>query len=367
MKLVLTKYKLLLTASFSGLAITAILTVILVGSSTIHSANAYGNQLYVYGVANNFAAVHFPTLLPNALVSAPAGVDNQFTDMLVSAGVGWIIFEVDPYEVQLSPAAEQRLISAVNYAKEQGVKVHIINQENVGYYDKLNISAPQLSSYQEFHDLFVGLNVYLASTFQPDRLTVLAEPAHYQSDIGSSFTVSQMVQIAVDSARAVKAVNSSIQTWVDVLPTTSFDYSFAQQIAGKSVINGIGYDLYDHSSSLSSVSTSAAYARLFGKKTGMTETWWQDIYAKPQYDNETNLGAEADWINSTYAWSKSNGLSAEYDPFFSEKLVSSNALPLPFTVNATAQYLENLDNTLKSGNRTNIFYSYQNLIGSVSP
>jgi hypothetical protein len=129
-------------------------------------------------------------------------------------------------------------------------------------------------------------------------------------------------------------------------------------------LDGIGFDAYGSSDICTwqrAYAQGAADIADAGLKSGVTETWWGDLFAQPALDTAAAIPAEADWLRGLLYDAQAIGATGDFMPWFTEKLVitAPDGFGAGVTL-ATAQTLSaEVAAALDAGVRTDVFYEWQ--------
>jgi hypothetical protein len=335
-------------------------------TSTSVSSRAVGTSAVASSVVQtstaNFEAIFWPTLLLG-VGFGNASADVPFLTMLHQLGVQTVVIETDP---SFFAAYESRMSSVISEARQMGFKIHIINQ--LGYtswYSTLGIpfpfsGTPTIAQFQAFE--YKAMVEY--SSFHPDYLSVIAEPGLMDKKTGASFSDSQWQGLLENLTETVKSLSPQTQTWVDLVPNDPFDVSLLPSALQVPDMDGVGLDLYNSSTNWSAAVSMAQSITSSGKLGGLTETWAYDLNGDPKADTAATIPTQAQWLNVTggaWAFASQYHMTSTFDPFFSEKLVTTAPLPA-FTAAGLDSSFDQLSSALAAGNRTSVFYAYQRLI-----
>ena len=304
----------------------------------------------------NFEALHVPTSLVGTAFSNPS-MDNPFTQMLANTGINTLTIETYPSMFRANITRFQNLIA---FARSIGLKIHILNQYQDKGFDALAGMAPPFSSpptLAQFETYEVNAMTSYMSV-SPDYLSVLVEPASWNSKLGTNYTAANLVSLG---NRVVNAIPAGVVVFVDGNPLgNTGDAAFLNSMLSNTRLNAIGIDVYDNFNQATLINYSTTI-RNAGKQVGWTETWWEDLYAEPQFDKPSNEPSEAAWFGQTVPFCQANGFTS-YSPFFTNKFINTTPLPVPFTAaNVTAEFNQ-LYSDLLAGARTSIYTAYQNII-----
>ena len=313
----------------------------------------------------NFDALHFPSASVLVNFSDPA-YDDLFIQMLQEAGVNTVTLFTSPTEYN---ALSNRYTNLATLIRARNLKVRFVIQDEVKAVTNLTSlpptypNPPSLTHYIETESAVARA---ITTDIKPDYFSVVAEPTINEGRIGKKFTVRQWRKIISALNQEVKIYSPNTKTWVDILPKKLKERNILTK-AITTGIDGVGFDLYDRTDILSTVQTYANKVKGAGKKCGITETWWNDIYANPNLDSPSNAQLEADWLGSTYTFAKNNGITDEFVPFFTNKFVNLQKLPLPLSVANINNFLSAMETSLDNNERTIIHSAYRDLIASQTP
>ena len=345
-------------------SVVALIVILILGFAYFHSSRVQTSQTTSQQTTTiipngNFEGIFWPTVLLG-VTFGNSSTDIPFLQMLQSAGVKTVVLETDPtfFQTYIS-----RFSQVITEARGMGFKIHIINQlAYSGWYNLAELplpfsSTPSLSQFTAFETQ--AMNAY--ASFHPDYLSVLAEPSLYHSKMGTSFTDAQIETLTSSLCSTVQSISPQTQTWIDLIPSNT-QTSFISGLAAIGNLNAIGLDYYGDSSSYSLITALSNAITSSGKIGGFTETWAYGLYSAPQYDTSATVSAQAAWFSSAYSLASSLNMTGAFDPFFTEKFVSTSPLILPFT----SQGMQTMFNQLYSGlllnQRTSIFSAYQSVI-----
>ena len=98
---------------------------------------------------------------------------------------------------------------------------------------------------------------------------------------------------------AVKEESPSTETWVGLLPHSG-EPKQIKGFVGIKDLDGIGLDIYGGLPEREELIRQAfAYVRSHGKKAGVCECWWEDMFVRRQFESPANEQKEADWLSAS--------------------------------------------------------------------
>ena len=338
-----------------GSTVAILIILLLVGVAYVHSRPQTSQTTTAISSSINYEGIFWPTVLLG-VAFGNSSADIPFLQMFQSAGVKTIVLETDPTFFQ---AYESRFSSVISEARLMGFKIHIINQlAYASWYNLAGLalpfsSTPTIEQFTAFETQ--AMSVY--ASFHPDYLSVLAEPSLYHAKMGTSFTNAQIETLVQTLCSTVLNISPLTQTWIDLIPSDA-STSFISQLGAIPNLNGIGLDYYGDTSSVSQITTLSNAITASGKIGGFTETWAYGLYTDRSADTQATVQAQANWFSSTASLASSLNMTGAFDPFFTEKFVSTDPLILPFTL----QGLQTMFDQLLTNQRTSIFTGYQDTI-----
>ncbi|MDG6906106.1 MAG: hypothetical protein JRN20_10020 [Nitrososphaerota archaeon] len=356
------------------LVVAAIIVIIVIGGllvMRIERAGQFGSQftnLKPVSLVNsniNFEVIDWPTLLVGVGFTN-SSLDEPFLHLVHELGAETLAIETDPVFFQ---TYQNRFSSLVSEARTMGLKIHIINQ--LGYtswYKVLGLTYPFSTdpSFQSFENFQIQA-VRAYAKYDPNYLSLIAEPGLMQEKVGANYSLSQWQSLIAVLAQTVKAVSPETQTWIDLVPQNSFDMKLLPYLVNITQLDGIGLDVYGNVAPFSTTSKAATYITSHGKLGGLTETWAFSLYSSPSTDIPSNIPAEAKWVSTSgvVQWAVQNNFTSIFNPFFSSFYTSTDPLP-SFTVKGLQLRANTYYAQLLAGQTTQIFRSYRNLIAASS-
>ena len=313
----------------------------------------------------NFEVIDWPYNLVGVAFSN-SSFDEPFLNLVHDLGAKTLAIETDPVFFQ---TYQDRFSSLISEARTMGLNIHIINQ--LGYtswYKLLGIAYPfsASSSFQSFENFQIqAVRVY--AKYDPNYLSLIAEPGLMQEKLGANYSLSQWQSLISVLAQTAKAVSPKTQTWIDLVPQDSFDMKLLPYLVNIAQLDGIGLDIYGNVAPFSTTSKAATYIISHGKLGGLTETWAFSLYSSPSTDIPSNVPVEARWVSTSgiVQWAYQNNFTSIFNPFFSNLYTSTDPLP-----SLTAQGLQSRADTyykqLLENQTTQVFQSYKNLIASAA-
>ena len=329
-----------------------------------------------------WSALHFNASLSGPAFTSPSD-DLHFVQMLQRAGCNCITVEIDPIVFTKYQARYATLFSSI---KAVGLQLHIINQMNTKgneaaagvtnpLYFPQSILPPSFSKFSTFEANFV---TQLAQ-YQPDHLSVIAELVNLNQKMRTGFSVAQYMSLITTLCNTVKSISPYTKTWIDLTPTTANipDPYVGNQAISIPTLDGIGWDIYGNPSDANGFILTQ-FLPLFkaelagGKMVGATETWYEDMWAQPQYDDlQTNLTdryACQNWFGNLYHELLNAGVPLSMmNPFFTNDFLTLNPLPNPLTITGAQALNQTMSAALSAGTTTTVFQAYQQTIAGNWP
>lgn len=350
------------------IAIAIIFVIVVAGYSVTrfelkrsHSSFLNISQVSLVNSGINFEAIDWPVNLLGVGFSN-SSFDQPFLNLMSQLGVKTLAIETDPVFFQ---TYQERFASIISNAREIGFKIHIINQ--LGYpswYNLLGLKYPLASdpSFTTFETFEINA-IQTYAQYKPDYLSLIAEPGLMQQKINASYSLSQWTNLVSTMAQTAKSISPNTETWIDLVPQSSFDMQLLANLVNVPQLNGIGLDLYGNVSPFSITNNAAKNIISHGKMGGLTETWAFSLYSAPSTDVPSNVPAEANWLSTSgiVQWAFQNNFTSIFNPFFSNMYTSTDPLP-HFTAPGLKSAAETYYNQLHSGQTTQVFQSYKNLI-----
>lgn len=307
--------------------------------------------------------VEWPLLFSLPQVTT-ASMDTKFLNMLEQAHVNTVSVIVWYSAYQAHQARYDAFVNAVHAA---GLKLRLgFKGEIKSLLFGLTPTFPNAqTTFQEYSTKTLSIERELAARYHPDYFNMVEEFGTSQGQVGGNFTAAQWVQLVGQLATAIKQASSKTQTWVAVLPTDPVDRGVvAKGLLSIPNLDGVGIDAYgnqDVCTWAASWQKGFAGAAAAGKKTGFTETWWEDLFAQPMYDQPANGQKEGDWLRAMVYEAQKLGATGAFMPWFSEKFVTLQ--PDGFGQSNPMTHAQSLSNAvsaaLDSGQRTVVFTELQ--------
>jgi hypothetical protein len=314
------------------------------------------------------SGAHWPLLFSMPQVT-DASIDLPFLHMLEDAGANELALMVwySAYQAHTS-----RYDDVVSAARADGLKVRIgFKGEIASLLFGLQPTFATPPSATDYATKVAAIESELASRYHPDAFNLVEELGTSQGQVGSSFTTAEWLQIIQQLATAVKAASPTTETWVAILPTDPVDRAVGENgLLSIADVDGVGLDVYGNEDPCTwSTAWKQAFAEIIaaGKKTGLTETWWEDLYAEHQFDEPSNAPLEGDWLRAMLYLTQSAGATGAFMPWFTNKFVALDPLfSVPGDPQASAQQMVgDMKAALDAGTRTVVFDDLQAALGQM--